>query len=505
MILTLRMTADHGGPPEERRLERGTMMIGRGAENDWVMSDAERTLSKTHCRIDQSGDGFLLTDLSTNGVFINEETLPVGRGRSRSLADEDVIVLGPFHLVASIAAGGPAPDLDEAVRPAPPPSLFTGVQHTAGSPIVPPAEPWLDEIPAGEFGPDRHVLTQSWDAPIDPAEYSAHDARQAEHPLDGPATFSTESEHASPIATVMKLPATQSVLPTDWNDADPLAALELAPSPFDIAPARPTEPSGSAPDPARIPIPNEELLAALAPAVPVRAASPEIGAGALDAAVLEEVAPARSAPTQIPAAAEAHAASAERSSVIDAFLEGAGLPPEALGGMTPEETARDLGRLVRAAVEGAREILATRAMVKAELRVDQTIIQAVSNNPMKFAPDVQRCLAAMVGQPPPGFLAGSAAMTQSMDDIQRHELALVAALNGVFGNLTERLDPEAIMTKVRAESSLNTILPYAREARCWALYVEQYQALQATDADNTGGSLLAPLAAAYARQLRRAE
>lgn len=502
MILTLRMTADHGGPPEERRLERGTMMIGRGNENDWVMSDAERTLSKTHCRIDQSGDGFLLTDLSTNGVFINDETLPVGRGRSRSLADGDVIVLGPFHLVASIAADGPALEADEVVRP-PPPSLFTGVQHTAGSPIVPPAEPWLDEIPAGEFGPDRHVLTQSWDAPIDPAEYSAHDARQAEHPLDAPATFSTESEHASPIATVMKLPAAQSVLPTDWNDADPLAALELAPSPFDIPPARPGEPLGGAPDPARIPIPNEELLAALAPALPVRVPSPEIGLRAPEAAVLEEIAPARPAPVQLPA--EAHAAPAERSSVIDAFLEGAGLPAEALGGMTPEETARDLGRLVRAAVEGAREILATRAMVKAELRVDQTIIQAASNNPMKFAPDVQRCLAAMVGQPPPGFLPGSAAMTQSMDDIQRHELALVAALNGVFGNLTERLDPEAIMTKVRAESSLNTILPYAREARCWALYVEQYQALQATDADNTGGSLLAPLAAAYARQLRRAE
>ena len=48
MILTLRMTADHGGLPEQRRLEHGTLTVGRGAENDWVLTDPERTLSKQH-------------------------------------------------------------------------------------------------------------------------------------------------------------------------------------------------------------------------------------------------------------------------------------------------------------------------------------------------------------------------------------------------------------------------------------------------------------------------
>ena len=59
------------------------------------------------------------------------------------------------------------------------------------------------------------------------------------------------------------------------------------------------------------------------------------------------------------------------------------------------------------------------------------------------------------------------------------------------------------MRRARQETSLSTVLPYARDAKCWAIFVETYRLLQESGAANTGGSLLAPLAQAYARQLRR--
>jgi predicted component of type VI protein secretion system len=135
--------------------------------------------------------------------------------------------------------------------------------------------------------------------------------------------------------------------------------------------------------------------------------------------------------------------------------------------------------------------------------VDQTVLRRSDNNAMKFAPDAQKCMAAMVGAAPPGFLPGAAAMQQSMDDIKAHELALVAALNTVFADLDRQLDPEAIMRKAREDQSFSTMLPYAREAKCWAIYVAAHKLLQDSGASNTGGSLLAPLAQAYARHLRR--
>ena len=48
------------------------------------------------------------------------------------------------------------------------------------------------------------------------------------------------------------------------------------------------------------------------------------------------------------------------------------------------------------------------------------------------------------------------------------------------------------------------MLPYAREVKCWAIYTETHALLQDSGAVTyTGGSLLAPVAQAYARQLRR--
>jgi predicted component of type VI protein secretion system len=69
--------------------------------------------------------------------------------------------------------------------------------------------------------------------------------------------------------------------------------------------------------------------------------------------------------------------------------------------------------------------------------------------------------------------------------------------------MSAQFDPEAIATKIRSESGLGAMLPYARDARCWALYVEHYRALQSSGAETSADSLLAPLALAYARQVRR--
>ena len=476
MMLTLRLAASDGSPDEVRTLEQGTLTIGRGSENGWVLADTDRTISKQHCRIDRSEDGFLLTDTSTNGVFLNTAVQPLGRGHSHVLAPGDVIVIGAYRLAASLEE--PPSVLPLAAERAAPRSQdasampYAGTVHAVGSPIIPPAEEsWLDAIPGGKFGPGLRPAPQGWEAPPDPGNYAATGLRAPPGPLDDAAVdFSHGSEHADATATVMRLPAAQTVLPNDWNDVDPLDGAELATLPVEAVMAR-----ASAPDPVRplsqadVALPMHEPQQAWQAAPSAAGAEPDLQA----------------------------------SRLIAAFLAGSGLSPDALAGGSMEAAFRELGELVRMAVEGVREILATRAMVKSELRADQTVIQAADNNPMKFAPDVQRCLAAMVGQPPAGFLPGPEAMRRSMDDIKRHELALIGALNSVLAEMTTQLDPEAITNHVRAESGIGNLLPYAREARCWAVYAERFAALQSSGAENTGGSLLAPVAVAYTKAVRR--
>ena len=71
MPLTLSLDGGGGARRESRTLSQGTLSIGRAPGNDWVLDDPDRQLSKTHCVIVASGDHYILTDLSTNGVFVN--------------------------------------------------------------------------------------------------------------------------------------------------------------------------------------------------------------------------------------------------------------------------------------------------------------------------------------------------------------------------------------------------------------------------------------------------
>ena len=658
MKLTLRLANQDTDTGQVRTLETGRLTVGRGADNDWVLADPDRTLSKNHCRIDASEAGFLLTDLSTNGVFLAGAPQPVGRGHSVALEDGDVVALGPYRLHAVIS-GQDTPAL------AMPAGL--GLPENAApavSPLTPAIpEPWLADVPGAGFGPGRRAAPQGWDAPPDPATYAAtglfEQSRTAgglaipSDPFaDSPSLFSGPAEHVPAGATSMRLPQAQvgaaerldggrrprrtrggagagairalaaaaaggaagagergehpagglgaaarsgcrraashrparrlagcagrtlrcrlcrsrragstgccgpctGRRPGDHPGAGDRLALRRSrfPCPHLSGPRlprpRPRRPHSSLthstltrlrrPPPAAfapaaaltslpaLPAPADRLAKTVPPAPPVPLAPaslprpampsrPEAGQEAPRVVAVAQSVPVQAAPvSKAPAATplQPHEAppavpgapdAAAPSQLIAAFLDGAGLPADSFAAREPASAFRELGQLVRAAIEGVREIMSTRALVKSEFRVDQTVLRRSDNNPVKFAPDTQRCLAAMVGEAPPGFLPGPAAMQQSMDDIKLHELALVAALNSVFADLGTQLDPETISRRARQDAGLADKLPYARDAKCWAIYTETYAKLQESGAANTGGSLLAPLAEAYARQLRR--
>jgi type VI secretion system protein len=82
--------------------------IGRGENNDWVLSDAKRVISKNHCVIEPADDGFRLTDQSTNGTTVSGR--PVDRNLGHMLRQGDEIELGPYRF--RVALEGAARSLD---------------------------------------------------------------------------------------------------------------------------------------------------------------------------------------------------------------------------------------------------------------------------------------------------------------------------------------------------------------------------------------------------------
>jgi adenylate cyclase len=78
-------------------LARPLIRIGRGEDNDIILEDPSRSISRFHAQIVLNPDGrSVLTDLkSANGTFVNEQVLdgPV------ALAQDDVVRIGPYRLV----------------------------------------------------------------------------------------------------------------------------------------------------------------------------------------------------------------------------------------------------------------------------------------------------------------------------------------------------------------------------------------------------------------------
>ena len=77
MGVTLHFQSTGTVPGNARPVEMvgGAISVGRGAENDLVLPDPSKVLSKRHCAIEDHGGNVVVVDLSTNGTFLNGKRL----------------------------------------------------------------------------------------------------------------------------------------------------------------------------------------------------------------------------------------------------------------------------------------------------------------------------------------------------------------------------------------------------------------------------------------------
>jgi type VI secretion system protein len=88
--------------------------IGRSHDNDWVLPDPQRYLSAHHARVQFRHGAYYLFDTSTNGVFVNDGTVPLGRRNDYPLRSGDRLRIGDYEIGVSIEGeGGEAPEASE--------------------------------------------------------------------------------------------------------------------------------------------------------------------------------------------------------------------------------------------------------------------------------------------------------------------------------------------------------------------------------------------------------
>jgi type VI secretion system FHA domain protein len=193
--------------PEVRQVTGGEYSIGRGPDNDWVLPDPARHLSKRHCVIAYRQGAWQVAGTSTNGTFINRETSPLEARAPHTLTDGDRLILGVYEIevqltdetAAAQSRGQPASKSDSPFG-----SLF---DDDIFAPAPSPSPPRSTAGSGHDLGPFASTLPETFD-PLRPDE-------------DDDPYPETREDHSPAISDAISLPHTQSRLPDDWDLDDP--------------------------------------------------------------------------------------------------------------------------------------------------------------------------------------------------------------------------------------------------------------------------------------------
>ena len=136
-------------------------------------------------------------------------------------------------------------------------------------------------------------------------------------------------------------------------------------------------------------------------------------------------------------------------------------------------TMARMGRVMRTMITGLREILMTRTSIKSEFRIEQTMISAGGNNPLKFSISPEQAIESLVKPKARGYLGSETATEQALNDIKAHEVAMVTGMEAALKGILARLDPEVLGERIETGGGIAGLLK-GKKARYWEVYEKMY-------------------------------
>lgn len=467
-----------------------SLTVGRGASCDLVLPDPDQMLSRNHCVIEDHNGNVVVVDLSSNGTFLNYSKIPLGRTPT-PLNNGDVLCIGNYELVVEIRDD--LMDLGDMIAA---PAAQAPISHGNAANAPDPLQLLEDSGTGGDFLDDLLGEGPKGPAqlnPVDPIDELLPPLGEEEDPFFQKASDGREGEGASlanhnPTASDgFAAPAAQSgMIPDDWDDE------------FLSGIGGPEEPEPKPEPPREVPPPPQEVP----PSGPPQEAPPAPPQETPPSPPPQEAPP--SAPPEIPPYQKSGAQAAPPAGTqdaLEAFLNGAGAEIS-IDPADQASTMARMGRVMRTLVTGLREILMTRTSIKSEFRIEQTMISAGGNNPLKFSITPEQAIEAMVRPATKGYLSPETAAEEALKDIKAHEVAMVTGMEAALKGVLKRLDPKALEAQIEDKGGFTGLLR-GKKARYWDVY-EQLYAEISDQAENDFHDLFSrEFARAYKQQLDR--
>jgi len=512
LTLTIRNVRLDNGSPQSLILDRRGAIIGRAPTVDWCLPDPTMHVSSRHCEIQFNGTAYVMTDISTNGTFLQgQDARLIG---PHSIQAGDVFVIGQYEVVAALdAASATAMAQSNA---APPPPEWQGWAGQGGEAAPAASASGWGAVPTGSAMSGAGPMSQSWAAPsaaaAAPSVSPPPAARAlAAEPLSptpaagwGAPAAAARSEWGAGAASSAPgggwgapspSPSTPLVAST-WTAAPeagapasgwstPVGASPSPPTPDDVwgkiaasnvvdwarggfgAPAAPPPPLINEPVglPASAPMAagwGDKAAASAMPPQPVSPPPMPVSAPPMARPVAADLAPPPNAPGPVPAAASA-----------TAFVAALGIDPAALKG-SDQATLATGGDLLRRLVAGLVVMMEARARAKSQMGAQGTSLEFDGNNPLKFARTPEQALAQLLNPTERGFMPAERAIEDAFRDLQAHQIATLRAMQGALRATLDRFSPTAIRARADTGGLLSKVLPGARDAALWKAYEREF-------------------------------
>jgi FHA domain-containing protein len=512
--------------------------IGRADNNQLVLPDPERSISRVHAQVVFRNGSYAIIDRGSNPVLINGR--PLGNGVEGPIKHGDQLQIGGYIISvesanrATVGAGSGATS-DPFGDP------FADLGGVAFS--APPARPPSPAAPAAfpAFGADPfaslskpHASASSTSAaggiPDDWDPFAPEPVAKPSNDLSrslGGSHLGLEIGGAAPAPLIPGMgdmgggkANTSSSIDAMFglgagDGSDPFANSILAPAAMAPNMANHVDPMRSlnsvnagsataAPD--NVSALNQPFLEAAlqkpqSAALPVDPA-PAKGAvlswdeaGTAERTVIRSsskprapVAATPSSPSLIPASASTVAAvvsapvasggPVDHAALIQALREGLEMPGLQVPTLTPE-FMRLLGQLLHEAAGGTVDLLVARQTLKREVQAEMTMISTKGNNPLKFSPSAEVALNYLLNPPSRGFMPGAPAMRDAYNDLRAHQVAFIAGVKSALEGVLKRFDPAVLEGKLTQKSVLSSLLPASRKAKMWDVFTELYGQISA--------------------------
>lgn len=451
--------------------EGDLLSIGRSSDNHWVLPDENLHLSGKHCIINRKNDQFVITDLSTNGVFIDSQELPLGRGRNAVLKHGTMIRMGDYKIAVFI-------DQPSAH------SSYTELHPTVEPVVVRDGKSGLEAVLADKKPLEATTTLASTAAATNNFKtVSDHlSPERSSISLGTPKAKLPESEDmASAFVAKHDQPRSQKILPDDWYLASDESQGEQIPDlsaeeqnhkkVLNSIEADLSEPSMS--DlPKQNVIPDTKEQYSMNPS-------------------LQEKVEKEANPPQYKQHSD--------SELLKKILIAADMDPSLI--KNEVDLAEKIGVLLKTFSNGMIKALATRSLVKGEFRLHQTMIQPIDNNPFKFSPTGREALSIALFADSQAYHSGERAVLDSFTDIQAHQLAMMSGVQEALFKLLAKVDPDLLEEKFQRKPRHFQGVLGLKKVNFWEEYKDFHEELKASMSDDLQGFFIKEFGTAYEEQL----